>query len=150
MSSAMDASPEAPGAGGQPRPDIRSFVAQKAPKTDLQLIPVVGYFYRFLAGGDEHKDSISAEDVKDACRKAGRAIPKRAAQTLVDACAAGYMDRAERGRYAVNTVGENLVATVLPGGAESEKKKRAASAKPKPRTRTKTRSKPHASRKPQR
>jgi hypothetical protein len=130
------AAPAAADGVAQPRPDIRSFVTEKAPKTDLQLIPVLGYFYRFIAGGEEHKDSISADDVKDACRKAGRAIPKRTDQTLVNACAAGYMDRAERGRYAINTVGENLVATVLPGGAEPEKaKKKRAPPRAQPRSR---------------
>lgn len=127
----MAAPPVSPSATPGRSMDIRTFVANKAPKTDLQLIPVVAYFHRFVAAGNERKEAISAEDIKDACRKAGRAIPKRTDQTLVNALSSGYMDRAGRGLYAINTVGENLVATVL-GSSDGEP---AAKARKKPAAR---------------
>jgi hypothetical protein len=40
----------------------------------------------------------------------------------------GYLDSSERGKFSINSVGENLVAMTLPGG-EAENKKRAPSAK---------------------
>jgi len=41
----------------------------------------------------------------------------------------GYLDSVDRGRFAVNSVGENLVAMTLPGEARSGKSTKRAGAK---------------------
>ena len=101
--------------------DIKAFIDAKNPRTDSQLVAVVAYFHRFVAPDSQRKESIGKEDVLSACRLAGRPRPPRMDQTMVNAFSAGYFDRAERGQYRLNSVGENLVAFALPGGSGSEK-----------------------------
>jgi len=104
---------EARAASGVP-PDIRSFVDLKKPRSDIQFAATVAYYYRFDAPESQRKASITAADLQDATRKTGRDRLKRPDQTLVNAHTQGYLDRAEKGAYAINTVGENLVAMALP------------------------------------
>jgi hypothetical protein len=108
--------------------DMRTFVAQKKPKTDKQLAAVVAYYHRFVAPPEQRTESIGAQELINACRIADRGRPKSPAQTLVNAFHEGFLDRAERGAYRLNSVGENLVAMVLPDG-ESNGEGRRASAK---------------------
>ena len=96
--------------------DIRSFVERKSPKNDNQFCAVVAYYYKFEAPQNQRKEVISGEDIQDAARKANRDRFPRPSQTLNNAFAGGYLDKAEYGNYKLNTVGENLVAMVLPGG----------------------------------
>ncbi len=100
--------------------DIRSFILSKDPKNDNHLAAVVAYYYHFEAPADEQKDYITKEDLIDACRKADRKRPARPAQVLVNTYAAGLLDKGERGQYRLNSVGENLVAMVLPETQGSE------------------------------
>ena len=93
--------------------DIKSFVAQKKPKNDTQFAAVVAYYHRFEA--PQKKDSITQVDLLDACRMANYPRPPAPGQTLRNAVNAGLLDRAERGAFSVNSVGENLVAVTLPG-----------------------------------
>ena len=95
--------------------DIRSFVLQKNPRSDKQLAAVVAYFYHFEAPLGDRRETIGKEDLIDACRKSDRNRPKRPEQVLVDAYHAGLLDRGgSAGQYRLNSVGENLVAMVLP------------------------------------
>ena len=94
--------------------DIKTFVDSKQPNSDIQFATTVAYYYRFAAPPQLRKESISAEDLKEACRQVGRGHPARAAQTLVNAHAQGLLTRGDRGLYSINTVGENLVALTLP------------------------------------
>lgn len=97
--------------------DIKTFVSEKAPSSDRQLAATVAYYYAFEAPENERKDSIDKDDLIEACRKVGsRRRPTVPGQTLRNAAHAGYLDRTERGKYRLNTVGENLVAMVLPEG----------------------------------
>lgn len=93
--------------------DIKSFVAQKKPKNDMQFAAVVAYYYRFEAA--EKKESITQADLLEACRMANYTRPPAPGQTLRNAVNAGLLDKAERGAFSVNSVGENLVAVTLPG-----------------------------------
>lgn len=113
--------------------DIKSFVAEKSPSSDRQLAATVAYYYAFEAPESDHKDSIDKDDLIDACRKAAVRRPTNPGQTLRNAAHAGYLDRAETGKYRLNSVGENLVAMVLPesGGAPKPKKKKKATPKKK-------------------
>jgi len=103
-----------PPAGGSPT-DVKAFVKAKNPKNDSQLAATVAYFYRFVAPEDKRQEAINSTDLLEACRLADRKRPARAAQTMINAYKAGVFDKAASGRYKLNSVGENLVAMVLPG-----------------------------------
>jgi hypothetical protein len=97
--------------------NIKSFIAEKAPSSDNQFAAAVAYYYRFEASEAARKEAITADDLQEACRLAGRARVARPAQTLINAHNGGLLDKAaERGSYAISTVGENLVAMALPSG----------------------------------
>jgi hypothetical protein len=97
--------------------DIKSFVDSKKPKSDSQFAAVVAYYHRFEA--PEKKDSITVDDLLDACRKANYPRPPAPGQTLRNAVNAGLLDKATRGAFSINSVGENLVAVTLPGDSTS-------------------------------
>jgi len=104
----------------KPGINIKQFVAEKAPKTDVHFATTVAYYYRFEAPEKERKESINSDDLKEACRQVGRTRLPRPHHTLRDAHDAGLLDRSgERGEYSINTVGENLVAMTLPLGGKS-------------------------------
>lgn len=97
--------------------DIKSFIAEKSPTSDNQFAAAVAYYYRFEAPETARKEAITADDLQEACRLAGRARVPKPAQTLLNAHSVGLLDKAaDRGNYAISTVGENLVAMALPSG----------------------------------
>lgn len=98
-----------------PTTDIKQFTIEKAPKSDQQFAALVAYYYQFEAPESQRRESIGVEDLKQAARLARRRLPKNASFTLNNAKNAGYLDNAERGKFRINTVGENLVAMTLPG-----------------------------------
>ena len=100
---------------GQVRPSIRDFIKSKAPQNDNQLVATVAYYYRFVAPEAEGKQEITRKDIENACRLANVDPPKRIPQTLVNAHSSGLLDKgSEKGAYAINTVGENLVVMTMP------------------------------------
>lgn len=115
-------------AGGPDAVDVKSFVAQKKPKSDVQFAAVVAYYYQFEAKEAERTGSINVAKLVDACRKASYPRPPAPAQTLRNAVNAGLLDKADRGEFSINSVGENLVAMTLSGDgsvvAESSVRKR--------------------------
>lgn len=125
---------------GGTAPDIRTFILQKNPMSDTQFAAAVAYYHRFEAPAK--KETIVADDLQDACRKVGRARLPRPAQTLVNAHSQGVLDKgAERGTYALSTVGENLVAVALPagdGGQRGSARAKPAARRKKPPTGAKT------------
>lgn len=95
--------------------DIRSFVESKAPRSQNELAVVVAYYYRLVAPEGQRKESITKEDLVEACRMVKRHVPEKPAQVLVNTHGMGLLDRtAVRGAYELNAVGENLVAMTLP------------------------------------
>ncbi len=96
--------------------DIKSFVNEKKPKSDVQFAAVTAYFYRFEAPVAARKDSITATDLQEAGRQARGFGFKKPIATLSNALQQGYFDRGGRGEFNLNAVGENLVAMTLPGG----------------------------------
>ena len=103
--------------------DIKSFVSQKSPGGDTQFAATVAYYYQFVAPEGTRKTSVGKEELVDACRKVDRKRPAKPAQVLVNAYHEGLLDRAEKGQYKLNSVGENLVAMVLPGTTETKRTK---------------------------
>ncbi len=112
--------PAHPPAGGA---DIKTFVSQKNPGSDTHFAATVAFYYQFMAPQSARKASISKDDLIDACRKVDRKRPASPAQVLVNAYHEGILDRAEKGQYKLNSVGENLVAMVLPGATETKRTK---------------------------
>ncbi len=96
---------------------IKQFIEQKDPKSENQFAATVAYYYQFEAPENQKKETITRENLLEACRLADRPRLKNPAQTLVNAHGAGLLDRGEKGTYSINTVGENLVAMTLPAGA---------------------------------
>ena len=109
-----------PAAGRSPAPipssDLRAFVQSKGPKNDTQFAATIAYYHRFVAPEPNKKDAISPKDLMDACRVADWKRPSRPRQTMLNAFRAGVFDKSGHGNYKLNSVGENLVAMVLPGG----------------------------------
>jgi len=100
--------------------DIKSFIAGKGHMTNIEFATAVAYYYQFVAPESEKKESINADDLKNACRLSNRNIPSQPGVTLGHAVNAGLLDRGEIGAFRINTVGENLVTMTLGSGKESE------------------------------
>jgi hypothetical protein len=115
--------PEAPKSPGpNATNNIKSFVDEKQPQTDIQLATTIAYFYRFEAAEAERKEEIDATFLRDACRLAGRPGQlKKPLKTLNNAQAKGLLDRGDRGKFSINSVGENLVGMTLPVKSAKEK-----------------------------
>jgi hypothetical protein len=111
MQVGADVQPAAPAKTGV---DLRTFVASKNPTTDNKFAATIAYYYQFTAPPGEKHDTITANDLTEACRKADRRRIARPDQVLVNSYHAGYFDRPRTGTYKLNSVGENLVAFVLP------------------------------------
>jgi len=108
-------------AGGQ---DIKSFVAAKQPRSDVQYAATVAYYHQFEAPQAEKKKCIGKDDLQEAARKTGRERFKSPDQTLRNAHALGLLDKGdEAGTFCINTVGENLVAMTLPGNGTLQPKR---------------------------
>jgi hypothetical protein len=98
--------------------NLSAFVKEKKPKNDVQFAATVAYFHRFEAAPDKRKTEINADDLQDATRLAPRERFKYPGQTLRNAHNLGLLDRGSQdGFFAINSVGENLVAMTLPSGA---------------------------------
>lgn len=117
--------------------NLSTFVKEKSPKNDVQFAATVAYFYRFEAPPDKRKAEINAEDLQDACRLAPRKRFKYPGQTLRNAKNLGLLDNgSSEGLFAINSVGENLVAMALPSGTsgtdrQRKPRKRKVKARPK-------------------
>jgi hypothetical protein len=137
------ASPGMPGTltpshGGSTTSSIRSFVEKKKPQFDTHFAATVAYYYRFEAPEDQRKESITTNDLQEACRLANRERLQNPVKTLNNAHAQGLLDRGERGAYSINTVGENLVAMTLPSDATSGARKQSRKKSAKKRNGRKT------------
>lgn len=100
--------------------DLKTFVAEKKPKNDVQFATTIAYYYRFEAPQNLRKSEINADDLQEGCRLVGRERFKIPGQTLRNAHTLGLLNKgSESGSFAVNSVGENLVAVALPGDGKS-------------------------------
>jgi hypothetical protein len=97
--------------------DLKTFVEEKNPKSDIQFATVAAYYYRFEAPLSDRKETIDADDLKNAARLANWRRFSKPYVPLNNARMQGYLDRAGGGAFRINAVGENLVAMTLPGTA---------------------------------
>lgn len=137
LATSTDSAGPAPAKGGTTHgasTDIKTFMEQKAPKSDNQFAAAVAYYYRFEAPETQRKETINKDDLVEACRMVQRKRPGKPAQVLINTLAQGLLDKTERGQYRINSVGENLVAMVLPnqdGGNAVRAVKRTGNKAPK-------------------
>jgi hypothetical protein len=121
------ASPSAPATGAT---DIKTFMAQKKPRNDVQFAAAAAYFYRFEAPPAERKEAITKDDLQEAARRANHERFTNPVNTLGNAHKLGLLDRGtEKASFVINSVGENLVAMTLPDGAPIAKPRPAKRAK---------------------
>ena len=99
--------------------NIKSFIVEKSPKSDTHFAATVAFYYQFQAPDGQRKEAITSGDLQDATRLAGRARLKNPINTLANAVRDGLLNRAERGTFKLNSVGENLVAMTLPSATGS-------------------------------
>ncbi len=117
--------------------DIRSFAAEKKPKTVNEKVAVIGYYLAQLAPEGERRDYLIADDIKAYFIQADLQLPTAPPNvTLINAKNAGYFNASDRGQYKLNAVGHNLVAHKLPSGEAGEAKRRAAPRKPRKKATT--------------
>jgi len=125
-----------PSAAHPPRSvDLRSFVEEKQPKTDVQFAATVAYYYRFMALDADRKETITGDDLQTGARLANRKRFDIPSVPLNNAIRDGYLDRSGHGAYKLNAVGENLVAMTLPDATSG------ASGKSRTRRRSTTKAK---------
>lgn len=104
-----------------PTTDIKTFVAAKAPKSDVQFAATVAYYYQFEAPTASRRNTIDGNTLQEAARLAGRHRLANPRATLNNAKSQGYLDSISPGEFIINSVGENLVAMTLPGTTEGER-----------------------------
>jgi len=126
VNSGANAAPQNPSVPltASPKLDIKTFVEQKAPRSDQQFAAVVAYYYRFEASDEKQKLTLDTETIQDATRLVGRKRLTNPLATLNNAKNSGYLNSSTAGEFEISTVGENLVAMTLPSN-EPEKKKKA-------------------------
>lgn len=101
--------------------DIRSFIQEKRPGSDVQLATAVAYYFAFEAPQAARKNEVSAADLQEAARLSARPRLHNPGKTLNNASILGYLDKGSaRGSFRINTVGENLVAMAMPEGAAGD------------------------------
>jgi hypothetical protein len=105
--------------------DIRTFAAEKSPKTISHRVAVIGYYLAHLAPTTERRDYLVADDIKPYFIQAGFELPTAPANvTLANAKNAGYLNALDRGRFKLNAVGHNLVAHKLPSHEAGQTERR--------------------------
>jgi len=72
--------------------DIKSFIAEKKPKSDVQFAAVAAYFYSYNANQAERKESITAKDLQEAGRQARGVGFKKPIATLSNGLKLGYFN----------------------------------------------------------
>ena len=94
--------------------DIRLLKEQKSPRSANEMAALVAFYLAELAPAAEQKAVVDPADIEKYFKQARFPLPKKLAQTLLNAKDAGYFDSAGAGRYRLNAVGHNLVTHSLP------------------------------------
>jgi hypothetical protein len=130
---APESAREAPISGAAPSPvvHLKVFREQKRPRSDSEMAAIVAYYLAKMAAPGDRKESISKEDIETYFNIAGHPLPKQPQYTLPNAKNAGYFKLLGKGLYALNPVGQNLVAYNLPrDGAKATSERKSRGRKP--------------------
>jgi hypothetical protein len=119
--------------GGSFGRDIRSFTAEKQPRSANEMVAVVAYYVAELAPEHERSQTINGDTVKRYFKMAGFPLPASLKNALTNAAAAGYLENVSRGEYRLNPVGYNLVVHGLPKGGSTSGTTPRRRSKPKSR-----------------
>jgi hypothetical protein len=112
---------------------LKDFVTAKRPRTDSEMLSVVAYWLRELAGEGDRRDYVTRKDVEQYFKIGEYPLPKRPEFTLPNAKGAGYFEQLGDGKYRLNPVGHNLVAHTLPRPASSRSSSPVKKARKRPR-----------------
>jgi hypothetical protein len=104
---------------GGPVKDIRSFTAEKQPRSANEMVALIAYYLSDLAPATEASQTVNVEMVRKYFKQAGFPMPRVLKSALTNAAAAGYLESVSRGEYRLNSVGHNLVVHGLPRGTAS-------------------------------
>jgi hypothetical protein len=106
--------------GGGPIKDIRTFTAEKQPRSANEMVALIAYYLADLAPASEASATVNVERIRKYFKQAGFPMPRVLKSALTNAAAAGYLESVSRGEYRLNSVGHNLVVHGLPRGGASE------------------------------
>jgi hypothetical protein len=123
--------------------DIRSLRETKQPKSANEMAAVIGYYLAEVAPEAERKTAIGTAEIEKYFKQGQHPLPEAPGRTLINAAAAGYFDKVERGLYSLNPVGHNLVTHGLPrasSASPSRKRKSKAASKKKAKSKVNARS----------
>jgi hypothetical protein len=93
---------------------ITELVAQKQPRSAVEMAVLVAYYLSHKAPQEERKQTISTEDLTTYFKIANFKLPKAPQYTLPNTKNAGYLESAGSGEYKLNPVGYNLIVHSLP------------------------------------
>jgi hypothetical protein len=88
----LPTSPHMPSHAPSVGTNIKTFIAEKKPRNDVQFAAAVAYYYRFEAPQAERKDAINKDDLQEATRKVGRDRFANPHTTLANAHRLGLLD----------------------------------------------------------
>jgi hypothetical protein len=94
--------------------DIRSLKEEKMPQSLNQMAALVAYYLSELAPEGEKSATINTNVLRRYLKVAGFHLPRDIRYTLINAAAAGYLDKVGGGEYRLNPVGYNLIVHGLP------------------------------------
>jgi hypothetical protein len=106
---------------------IRDFVAQKQPRSAIEMAVVAAYFLSHMVQEAERKRTITTKEIETQFKIAGFKLPSQPKFTLPNAKNAGYLDATGDGEYKLNPVGYNLVVHNMPHTSGNQRTRRATS-----------------------
>jgi hypothetical protein len=111
---------------------LAELVAQKKPKSAVEMATIVAYYLLELAPEGERRDTLKTKDIETYFKIGGFRLPKEPQYTLPNTKNAGYIDSVGSGEYKLNPVGHNLVVHSLPATSKQpqpNRKKRKSTSK---------------------
>jgi hypothetical protein len=104
---------------GGPVKDIRTFTAEKQPRSANEMVALIAYYLSDLAPATEASPTVNVEMIRKYFKLAAFPMPRVPKAALTNAAAAGYLENVSRGEYRLNSVGHNLVVHGLPRSGAS-------------------------------
>jgi hypothetical protein len=104
---------------GGPVKDIRTFTAEKQPRSANEMVALIAYYLSDLAPATEASPTVNVEKIRKYFKRAAFPMPRVLKAALTNAAAAGYLENVSRGEYRLNSVGHNLVVHGLPRSSAS-------------------------------
>ena len=94
--------------------DIRTFTAEKKPRSVNEMVALVAYYLSEVAPGSDSSPTVNVDLIRKYFKMAQFPLPRVPKNALTNASQAGYLENVARGEYRLNPVGYNLVVHGLP------------------------------------